>query len=140
MRGIRVAVAVSLLAACAGDDGEAGPPGPPGAAGVTVDTNRFCSVISGGVLLSYQVVEFSSGDALALCSISDNASTYSGHVFYRAGQVGAVTGLCLMAYDLDTFSGGYWEFRRDGGEHAVYHDTGSAFDGTTVLFPAANCI
>jgi hypothetical protein len=41
---------------------------------------------------------------------------------------------------VDTFSGGFWEFRRDGNLRATYSDAGSASDAFVVTYLAADCV
>lgn len=135
MQKIALMISLSLLVGCSGSDG---PPGPPGADGVTVTSNQLCSQIANGRLFAYQLIAFSSGDVLVLCSISDAAAQYSGHAFYLDGQPGAAVGVCFVTYDIDSFTGGFWQFRRDGGtKSAAYTDTSSASNGAIVSL--TNC-
>jgi hypothetical protein len=87
----------------------------------------------GGLAFWYQVVDYTSGDVLATCSVSDASSQYSSAMYYLDGQVGTLSATCLVTYDVDTFTGGYWEFRADSpGERAIYRDASSASNGSVV--------
>ncbi len=122
-----------------GEAGPTGPTGPPGAAGISVVASRFCSRLELSLLFEYQTIDFTSGDVLALCSISDSGSQYSGSYFYRSTNAGAPASTCYVTYDLDEFTGGWWQFTRGDATTAAYDDPGSASDGTVVTFDPADC-
>lgn len=126
-----------------GDTGPQGPQGPQGTAGtpgMTIATNLACSRVTSGMIFEYQLVTYSTGDVFAACSISDGSATYYNSRIYRSTQSGAVTGDCLLTYDIDTVSAGYWTFSHSGGgSTVVYHDSTSANNGTTVSYSSGEC-
>jgi hypothetical protein len=44
-----------------------------------------------------------------------------------------------VTFDVDAPNGGWFEFRNDGGERTIYHDTGSAYDGIVANFDSSGC-
>jgi hypothetical protein len=137
---VRFAVAALLSMSLVACQGEAGPPGPAGPVeGAT--SNRYCSKTLNNLTYQYQVVRWASGDVEAICSIATVADERSGMIYYRSGDTGATTGSCWLFYDVDTASGGYWEFRADApGERATYHDASStSFDGFVLSYAAGDC-
>jgi hypothetical protein len=129
-----------------GPAGDAGPPGTPGpsgdagAPGVMVSSKRACSVISGGLVFSYDVVFFSNGDRFVTCSISGAGWTVGGSNYWLSTQVGAATSQCALVFDVDTSSSGFWTFRDTPDIRATYTDPGSTSDGAIVTFPSGNCV
>lgn len=115
-----------------GATGPAGPQGLPGsAANYGIATSFTCSVVGAELLFSYTAAVFSNGDRLVACQITDNFSSYAGSVFYKQTASGAVTGSCLVGYDMDAGSAGYWAFGgpAPGNITVVYNDPGSPLDG-----------
>jgi hypothetical protein len=142
---------VLLVVACggsAGPQGPQGPAGPPGPAGISVTSAKFCdsqSTLIGGfnLLYQYQVVVYSNGEKLVMCSISDGSGSYAFDAYCRTNSMCVASANCAVTYDADKTSGtftGFMEYRNDApGERAIYHDQNSIYDGVTVAFGAANC-
>lgn len=129
-----------------GDKGETGAAGAQGvkgdvgASGTTVTSTRECSKIVTQTYFNYRVLTFSSGDKITTCSISNTDSSYSRTHFYRSTQNGAVEEYCSVIYDLDSGSGGFWQFvKTAGGATATYSDNVSPSDGEVVTFSASDC-
>jgi hypothetical protein len=119
----------------AGATGAQGPQGPAGnSASYGIATSFTCTVVAGGLLFSYTAAVYTNGDRLVSCQITDNFSSYAGSAFYKQTTAGAVTGGCLMGYDIDTGSAGYWLFAgaAAGSVTATYTDSGSVDDGAAV--------
>lgn len=129
-----------------GSQGAQGAPGTPGT-GLTIDTVKYCSKIDNGVgptlFLQYQIVTYSTGDKFLTCSITDNTAQYTNAVIYKASQLGAVTNICKLTYDLQNNSAGYWTFssQADGtGINSRYLSTNSPYSGHTLAFNDTDCI
>lgn len=138
-----------LLASCSGDEGPPGPPGPqgpsgaPGAPGSAIDSVILCARVELdlGAIFSYEIVDYTTGEAMAVCSISDAGSTFSNSFLWPAGTADAALASCLLTYDLDDFTSGFWEFTIDGtGARAIYDDVTSVSDGRVVAFAAEDCV
>jgi hypothetical protein len=144
-------VALCLAVACGGGStgaqgptGPAGPPGPAGPSGTSVVSARFCSgqaVVGINLLFTYQVVVYSNGDKLAICSVTDGFASHSMDFYCRASSSCSPMAECLVPYDVDTPStGAVFEFRNDApGERVIYHDPGSVSNGSGATFGASNC-
>lgn len=119
--------------------GADGKNGENGTSGISLSSTLSCTKIVSSRSFAYKSATFSTGDVWATCSISDSLSEYSASVLYKASQNGAEDGSCLLTYDLDTGTSGFWEFTSSPSKQAVYSDSGSANDGTTVSFSAGDC-
>lgn len=112
-----------------------------GSDGLTINNVRYCSKYEGGITLKHNVVTYSTGDKFVYCSIGDNLNQYSSSIVYRSVQTGAMTEGCLLTYDIDTASAGFWNFSVNSGVRtAVYNDSVSSSNGTTVTFASSDCI
>lgn len=134
-------LALSIVA-CAGPEGPPGstgpmgPPGPTGAAGepgVTLTATYLCTsplttVGNYSIATTYLRYEFADGMVLTECEISNAGATFSATRVYKQGTVGAKDGSCLLTFDVDADTGGYWVFTLpSGGTSGVarYNDPGS---------------
>lgn len=136
-----------------GEPGPAGSPGPQGptgatgatgadgedGAGLTIASGFQCSKISGALAFIYQSITFSTGDRWLTCAIEDLASSYSESQFYKANQAGATSGWCMVTYDLDAATAGFWSFTSNSGRTAVYNDSSSGSNNTTITFADSDC-
>jgi hypothetical protein len=150
MRSIILTFVFVLVTSC-GSEGPAGPAGAAGAKGDTgargISANTIvsetqCHISTSGKYFEYNTVQFSSGDAWTSCSVSDNYSQSSNTEYYRSSQTGSVNFACLATFDWSdgTGSSGWWEFTATSGNRkAVYRDTGSSANGTTITFAGSNC-
>jgi hypothetical protein len=143
MKCLGLAAFAALAVACGpGPEGPPGPAGPAGPSGITVLSDRGCirQPTSGfGYAFRYQVVKYSNGDVLTSCAVVDGGFEYGATFFFRSAQSGAASGQCVVGYDLNNYSGGYWVFHNDApGERAIYHDPDSGFDGL-VLSMTGTC-
>ena len=130
---------VVLLANCGGSPGEQGPAGPAGTAGFTLKSNKRCVKTDTGsglyLIFQYQILEFTSGDRFMNCSLDYSDSTYSQTMFFPAGTAKGDRAECIMVFDVDSASYGFWTFTTVGGtSKAVYSDTGSSKNNYTVTF------
>jgi hypothetical protein len=71
--------------------------------------------------------------------MSDSSSQSTGIEYWRASETGAQTANCSVTFDVDTPSSGWFEFRNDGVERTIYHDTGSVYDGVVADFNGSLC-
>lgn len=140
---------ILFLSACGGSSGSDGAAGAVGlngtngTAGLTVSSEFFCGSVDGGsgtsLTFKYQSVKYTTGDRDVNCSIADSAHQYSAETFYRVGSTGATTGSCILGYDLDGASGGFWTYTSSGGTNqVVYTDGGSGHNG--YLYNLAGCV
>lgn len=154
---VRLAVAVLLsvsLLACQGEQGPPGPAGPSGPSGPGGPSgpsgpsgpaegalsNRYCTKTLNALVYQYQVVRFASGDVAASCSIATIADQRSATIYYKSGDTNTTSGACWLFYDIDTVSGGYWEFRADApGERATYHDGTSDWNNWSLNYASGDC-
>ena len=132
------------LVGCGGSAGPAGPQGPAGPSGLTVSSVRFCAGTDSttygiSVYAEYQIVGYSNGDKMVTCSMSNLQFESTGSAYWRASQNSAQQASCSVTFDVDTPTGGWFEFRNDGGERAIYHDLGSPYDGVVSAFAASAC-
>lgn len=126
----------------AGANGSNGTNGTDGTSGVSIAANFTCSKVAGGLFFAYQNVTYSNGDVFAECEISGSSWTVSKSIIYKSTQAGAAHGDCVLGYDVDTASSGYWVFGQATSTTAtaVYHDTGSANDASFVSFSSSDCV
>ncbi len=133
---VRLVVAALLSVTLMGCQGEQGPAGAPEGA----VSNRYCRRSENNYFYQYQVVRFTSGDVEAICSVADVAAQHSSTIYYRSGDTGTTTAECWLYYDVDTVSGGYWDFRADApGERATYYDATSGSNGFVMTFAVGDC-
>lgn len=139
-------VTIGILSGCGqqGEKGDAGPKGDSGGTGATgttasISSSTHCAKTVSSLNFEYDYVVFSSGDVWVNCNIEDSSAEYSNSSFYKSTQTGASTGGCLLTYDIDTASSGYWSFTTSPSRQAIYKDTGSANNGTTVSFATSDC-
>lgn len=136
-----------------GPEGPQGPAGPQGSAGATgargpagdagisgLDLSQWVSCVKtqGGLLFEYGVTRFTSGDAMTRCAVAGTGWTVSNSYVYPVEKAGAANGLCILTYDVDAATGGYWTFTTTTGG-AVYTDSGSTSNGSTVTFATTEC-
>lgn len=108
--------------------------------GITISTVKRCNKISGGLVFEHNIVTYSTNDKFVYCAISNAAATYSATAIYKSTQTGSVSEGCALTYDLDTVTSGFWIFSVSGSTRtAVYSDSGSASNGTTVTFATSDC-
>lgn len=135
-----------------GPQGPIGPQGPAGNSGLqgsagapeSISSGLSCSHIqtinSRPLLFEYGYDIFASGDVFARCAIHDTFAEYGTSQDYKAGTANASNGNCVLGYDLDTATGGFWDFTSSGATtKSVYTDSGSPFTGTVVTFAANEC-
>lgn len=138
---------VLLLSACGiegprGPQGVQGPSGPDGADGTGLVQSFTCN--NGGTVAGQYLAlngvryEFEDGSVLSTCIVNDRSTSYSTTFLHREDQPGAANGSCLVVFDMDTPSEGYWNFSmlKNGTGSAVYVDPGSSLAGTRVTL---NC-
>lgn len=137
----------------AGPQGPVGPQGPSGAAadggvGWVPQTITSCSVVTSlpnsgvSALLAYQLVRFTDGSVIAICSAHTNGAVGAdSSAVYAGWQNGAARGHCQVASDAaGTANGGWWEFDViNGTPRALYHDVGTTDDLSTYTFKTADC-
>lgn len=117
-----------------------GSTGPTGPAGATISSNTRCSKIDSGLMFDYLILRYTSGDVFVDCSISDSSATYSRTAFFKAGQTGATTYSCLLTYDVDASSSGYWTFNYGSSVYkATYSDSGSASNNFVLTYASGDC-
>ena len=115
-----------------------GPQGPSGES-IQIESIFNCTKIS-TYFFSYQGVTYSTGDVFVRCEISDNISSFSTSNFYKSTQSGASNYSCVLTFDVDTASAGFWQFTfTSGTKKAVYSDTGSGSNGSTLTYASGDC-
>lgn len=91
------------------------------------------AIINQTVRLEANRHDFSDGSVLTTCSAVDQTRIYSNTYLFNASQSGAVNGNCLVVYDLDAASTGFWEFTLPKANPntgtATYKDVNSAANG-----------
>lgn len=95
-----------------------------------------CFKVSSGLGFEFVVNNFTSGDKYITCSVSGNSIQVFQSVFYKSNFSGYATEACILVSDADsTPSSGYWTFSKNSGVRtAVYSDSGSGVNGTTITF------
>lgn len=142
-RVIAIVFFLSLLGC--GKEGPPGATGPAGAQGPAGSSDQIeslvsCARIVGSLYFRYQHVLFHNGDAFVSCGISNATGESAYSRMYDHSQVGAATGGCIITYDIDTATAGYWIFERSGSTaSATYHDPSSASDQTSDTFASSEC-
>ena len=117
-----------------------GTDGTNGTNGLTISSIKYCSKTTGGATFKNNIVTFSTGDKHIYCEISNSLNTYSASIFYRSVQTGATTESCLIVYDIDTATAGFWNFALSGSTRAAtYSDSGSASNGTVITYASGDC-
>lgn len=135
--------APEVLVGPKGDTGAQGPTGPQGvngSEGMTIASGFSCSKSSNGYSFRFTGVKFSTGDAWSNCSISGSSFETSNSTLYKSSQNGATTYGCLLTWDLDASTSGFWFFTgTNGTRQTIYTDSGSASNGTVVSFSSSDC-
>lgn len=123
-----------------GQDGTNGSNGTNGTNGLTISSIKYCKKTSGSITFDHNIVTYSTGDKWVYCAISNALDTFSASVMYLAAQNGATNESCIIVYDLDSASSGWWNFSLSGTTRtAVYSDAASASNGTTLTFATSDC-
>jgi hypothetical protein len=110
----------------------------PGCGDAGKATTLSCDAQSSGLLLSYTTTLAADGSRFVNCEVQDAAAGYSHSELYIPGRQGIRTGGCIVAYDVDANTGGWWYFSMED-MSATYNDAGSASDGFVVPFREAAC-
>lgn len=123
-----------------GATGATGAMGATGAAGadLAIESKINCSKIVGNMGFRYYTAKFDNGMRLVLCEISDLSSSFSHTDLFAADQTGATNGQCIVTYDVDTASGGWWFFTLSP-RRALYNDSTSGQNTTQVTFADGDC-
>lgn len=145
------------LAACGGDDysediealearvdeqdqDETYDPDDPDDVGMELSHGYYCSKLD-SYYFQYTIWVYTSGDKFINCSVTGASHQSTEVALYRADQVGADTDACSLTFDIETNSGGYWEFESNGSSRtATYHDAGASVDGYVLSFASGDCI
>lgn len=126
-----------------GPPGPAGPPGPEGDPGFGYVRGNVCRsgnrVPVGNIAVGFthHRYEFADGSVLATCEAYDGLSSITNSILYKPGQVGTPAGVCLLVFDIDTPTTGFWSFEMAPGRtfsSATYSDAGSPSNGARVVF------
>lgn len=97
---------------------------------VTLGAHWLCSYIGSGAGFTHSIHQYSDGSIFTSCEIDDNYDTTSSLSLFRADQPGAATASCLVTYDWDAPSAGWWKFTFNGtSSKATYSDSGSTYNG-----------
>jgi hypothetical protein len=108
--------------------------------GSSISAITTCSTIVGGGSFRTYTVNYSNGELLVHCSIADSGAEYGNTHVYMANQNGTSSEGCLLNYDADSPSYGFWNFSKSGTVRtAVYNDSSSNLDGGVVTFAAGDC-
>jgi hypothetical protein len=137
------------LLACGGMEGPPGPVGPRGAPGIPGEDGEDgedgaglkeiyrCTGTSGlggrAFGLNYAKNTFTDGSVLTTCLINDTSTSYGATYLFKASQSGAGSGACIIGYDIDESSEGYWQFTASSSLGiALYVDPTSTFHNTVL--------
>jgi hypothetical protein len=146
-------VSILILAVCVGACGAEGTPGPTGPQGPKGDPGTLLQSITScdsniiqvnGLSLGFSVYrwDFSDGSVMVECFIEDGQTTFSTMDLYKSTMPGAARGACVLMYDVDVVSGGYWRFAvaKGGveGASSAYVDPGSTSNNRAVTFGCEN--
>lgn len=122
----------AILSACGSEPPVNGAAGPAGESGSALTSVYTCSKIALGVMFQFSVAYYSEGERVVTCSISDASAQYTNTVHYMDTQAGYSSSLCLLTYDMDASTGGYWSFTKFGSGQATYNDASSGSNNTVV--------
>lgn len=129
-----VAVSALCLAAC---EGPAGPPGSDGKDGSGLRSSTFCvgffevDSVGRGFDVAHGVYRYTDGSVLTTCEVSGGLTQTTGVYAYKSSQSGADSGGCVVTFDVDSSSSGFWDFSlRTGGAESIakYSDKSSIHD------------
>lgn len=121
-----------------GPQGVAGPTGPGAPTStVLVASHLRCSKVV-GQFFEYDTTLYTNGMRFVECAVADSFVAITATALYGADQNGSITGGCLVGYDVDTNSSGFWNFTLSP-LRAQYNDTGSANDQSVVTFAPGDC-
>lgn len=125
-----------ILVGCGSDgkNGLDGTAGKDGTAGITVTSTAVCSKVQTVNALSlsftYTVINYSTGGVLATCGVSGSSTESSSTSYYPNT---ASNSACITIFDVDGATAGAWNFTFvNGAAHALYSDSGSASNSTSV--------
>lgn len=127
-----------------GSKGDTGDAGATGAAGMTSKSglNCFATDSGSGTALTYYYnsIMYTSGDRFVACSISTGLGEYSHSEMYRYDEFGAISGSCIVTYDLDGVGSGFWSFSSQSGTtKTTYTDPGDSANGYSFTFSSGVC-
>lgn len=134
-------VATQMLIGC----GKDGADGADGVNGALIKSMHRCSKIQTGLgiilLFTYESTIFTTGDRLVNCAIAANSGTFTRSSIYHNTMLGSTSGHCTVGLDIDTASGGYWNFTSPIGDSTVvvYNDSGSPDDDYSFTFDSSDC-
>lgn len=137
-RWFRVGLTV-LLASAIGIACSAEPPSSDHA-GSNVESAVMCWKTMGGLSFHYDVKNLRGGDNFVTCTVSNAAAQYQSANFYKPGAAGKASMDCLVRYDVDEPTGGFWSFEMTSSLSVRYSDSGSKSDGYLIGFAGADCI
>lgn len=145
----RLIVGLFVLSGLFGCSGGGGGSSAPAASPTTpeVDEQSLTSTVrcyknQSGLDFEFVINNFSNGDKYITCLVAGLSIQVQNSVYYKSTFSGAVSESCLVTSDADsTPSAGYWTFSLASGvRKAVYSDTGSAANGTTITYASGDCI
>lgn len=129
-----------LMSACSGGGGSSSAT-PVTPSNPTVNEDSLsnvvrCFKIASGLTFEYVVNNFSSGDKYVTCSVAGSSIQVFQSIFYKSTFAGYSTEGCILVSDADASpTSGYWTFSKNAGVRtAVYSDSGSGVNGTTITF------
>ncbi len=108
--------------------------------GSSVESAVMCLKTSGGLSFHYDAKNLRGGDNFVTCTVNDAGAQYQSANFYKPGSAGKASMDCLVGYDVDAPSGGFWSFEMRSSLSARYSDTGSKSDGYLISFSSTDCI
>lgn len=137
----RLFLLVLFVMACKGQEGPAGLNGSPS---VSVSSELLCTALDAGsgatAIYTYEIITYSSGDKLVICSLRVNAGQYENAVFLKQSQGGNQNASCVVNTDVDAATAGFWTFTSQGGvTKNVYSDAGSVHNNYSYTFTSGNC-
>ena len=123
---MRISVVLAAVLLCACGDGTA-----------VKETLVCSSPVRGDQQIAFTMErwDFADGSVMSHCTLADGAASYDSTEFYPHDVNGVESAQCLVAYDLDTSTYGFWRFTLSKGgttATAQYFDSGSVYDGHTV--------
>lgn len=135
-------ICLLILSSCGGGSG--GSPAPSASPSTpdntatedSLSTVVRCFKIASGLSFEYVVNNFTSGDKYVTCSVAGGSIQVFQSVFYKSNFAGYAAESCLLVSDADNNpTSGYWTFSKNSGTRtAVYSDSGSGVNGTTITF------
>lgn len=112
---------------------------PPAAPASTVLVATTCAKTVSGLAFAFDLKRLRGGDNFVTCEIRNGAAQFQSSNYFKPGPTGKASTSCLVAYDVDEPTSGFWNFDFKATLEVRYSDFGSKSDGFVVKFSGQDC-